>query len=113
MNLPPDIDAICAAQTGAVRTHPFGPNHDVWKVGGKIFAAGDADGISLKCADIDSAQMLIAAGVGIKAPYFHRSWVRLPTHSPPDELTHRITMSYALIFGTLPKRVRAQLEGAT
>ena len=35
-------------------------------------------GVSVKTDSIETAQMLIDAGVGVKAPYFHRSWVNLP-----------------------------------
>ena len=59
---------------------PWGGGHDAWKVGGRMFACLGAasDGVSVKCADAETAQMLIEAGVAERAPYFHRSWVRLP-----------------------------------
>ncbi|PID35166.1 MAG: hypothetical protein CR964_01095 [Rhodobacterales bacterium] len=102
---------ICRAQPGAEWSEPFGPGHDIWKVGGKIFAAIGATtpGVSVKCADIDTAQMLIEAGVGVKAPYFHRSWVNIPFESGADELRHRIERSYDLIRASLPKKVQATL----
>jgi len=53
--------------------------------------------------------MLIAAGIARKAPYFHKSWVKLPACTDPDELRHRIEASYRLIRATLPKGVQAAL----
>jgi hypothetical protein len=32
-----------------------------------------APGVSVKTDSVETAQMLIDAGVGVKAPYFHRS----------------------------------------
>ncbi|WP_424990370.1 MmcQ/YjbR family DNA-binding protein [Fluviibacterium sp. S390] len=74
------VNAICAGCPGAVCSDPWGGGHDAWKVGDKMFAClGAVDpGVSVKCADVETAAMLIDAGVGTRAPYFHKSWVRLP-----------------------------------
>ncbi|MCK8483981.1 MmcQ/YjbR family DNA-binding protein [Aliiroseovarius sp. S2029] len=105
------INKICAALPGAEWSEPFGPGHDVWKVGGKIFAAMGAvtEGVSVKTPDVETASMLIEAGVGSKAPYFHRSWVLLPFDAGQDELTYRIHRSYALIRASLTKKAQAAL----
>ena len=105
------VNKICAALPGADWSEPFGPGHDVWKVGDKIFAAIGAKtpGVSVKTPDIETATMLIEAGVGVKAPYFHRSWVNIPFDTDPEELTHRIRRSYALVRGSLTKKVQAAL----
>jgi predicted DNA-binding protein (MmcQ/YjbR family) len=65
--------------------------------------------VSVKTADIDTAQMLIDAGIGVKAPYFHRSWIHLPLGAEEDELRHRITASYDLIRASLTKKAQAAL----
>ncbi|MGX9350559.1 MmcQ/YjbR family DNA-binding protein [Shimia sp. W99] len=100
------INTICRALPGAQWSEPFGPGHDVWKVGDKIFAAIGAQGtgVSVKTPDTDTAQMLIDAGVGTKAPYFHRSWIHLPLDAETDELAHRIHASYDTIRASLPKK---------
>ena len=51
--------------------------HDAWKVGGKMFACIGAGvpGVPVKTDRIETAGMLIDAGVGARAPYFHRSRV--------------------------------------
>ena len=106
------INLICADFPGAEVSDPWGGGHDAWKVGGKMFACIGAvtPGVSVKCADVDTAEMLVAAGVASRAPYFHRSWVNLPFESPEAELRHRIAESYALVRKSLPKMVQATLD---
>ena len=59
---------------------------------------------------IETAEMLIDAGIGVKAPYFHRSWVNLPWGTSEDELRHRLSASYKLVRTSLSKKVQAQLD---
>lgn len=105
------VNGICAALPGAEHDDPWGGGHDAWKIGGKMFAAmGPAtEGVSVKTRDIETAQMLIDAGVGVKAPYFHRSWINLPFDSDPEELRHRVTASYDIIRSGLTKKLQATL----
>jgi predicted DNA-binding protein (MmcQ/YjbR family) len=105
------INAICQAFPGAEWSDPWDGGHDAWKVGGKMFACIGAvtPGVSVKTDSIETAQMLIEMGVGTKAPYFHRSWIKLPFDAAEDELRHRLTTSYQLIRNTLPKTVQATL----
>ena len=105
------IDAICRPLPGAEVSDPWGGGHDAWKVGGKMFACIGAEirGVSVKTADIGTAQMLIEAGVGIKAPYFHRSWILLPETVPKDELRHRLVTSYDIVRAGLTKKAQASL----
>ncbi|WP_299946694.1 MmcQ/YjbR family DNA-binding protein [uncultured Ruegeria sp.] len=105
------VNTVCATLPGAELSDPWGGGHDAWKVGGKMFACvGTAgDGVSVKTPDIETAQMLIDAGVGAKAPYFHRSWVRLPWSADPEEIQHRLLSSYDIIRTTLTKKVQATL----
>ena len=51
----------------------------------------------------------IDAGIGIKAPYFHASWVLLEWSAGADEIRHRLEQSYDTIRGGLTKKVRASL----
>ena len=104
------VNAICAALPGAEVSEPFGPGIDTWKVGGKIFACrGLRGGVAIKTDGIETAEMLIDAGVGTKAPYFHRSWVLLPEAAEADELAHRIRASYRIVRDALPRKARAAL----
>jgi predicted DNA-binding protein (MmcQ/YjbR family) len=106
------VNAICRTFPGAEVSDPWGGGHDAWKVGGKMFACIGAvmPGVSVKTDSLETAQMLIDAGVGIKAPYFHRSWVNLPWGTPRDELRYRLTASYKLVRSSLTKKVQAELD---
>ncbi len=105
------INSLCRAYPGAEHSDPWGGGHDAWKVGGKMFAViGTAqNGVSVKTADIETAQMLIDVGVGDKPPYLHRSWIRLPLDSDREELEFRIAASYGILRGSLTKKVQATL----
>jgi predicted DNA-binding protein (MmcQ/YjbR family) len=105
------VNAICAGFPGAEVSDPWGGGHDAWKVGGKMFACIGAvlPGVSVKTDGVESAYMRIAAGVAVKAPYFHASWVNLPRGTAEDELRHRLARSYVLVRAGLPRRVQAAL----
>jgi predicted DNA-binding protein (MmcQ/YjbR family) len=108
-----DVDKICAALPGAHWASHHDGGLDAWKVGDKMFVCiGMAgNGVSVKCADVDTAQFLIEIGAAQKAKYFHRSWVRVPfAGKDPHEMTDRIHQSYGLIRASLPKKVQAGLE---
>ena len=106
------VNAICRAFPGAEVSDPWGGGHDAWKVGGKMFALVGAvtPGVSVKTDGVETAEMLIAAGVGVKAPYLHRSWVNLPWGTPEDELGHRLAVSYRLVRAGLTKKEQAGLD---
>ena len=105
------INTICAALPGAENSDPWGGGHDAWKVGGKMFACIGAimPGVSVKTGSTDTAEMLIAAGIAQRAPYFHRSWVNLPFETDPGELRFRLHAAYTLMRGSLTKKAQAQL----
>lgn len=105
------VNRICAALPGAEVSDPWGGGHDAWKVGGKMFACigSEGTGVSVKTADVETAQMLIEAGIGSRAPYFHRSWLHLPLDAPEDELRHRLHSSYDLIRASLTRKAQAAL----
>lgn len=105
------VNSFCATLPGAEVSDPWGGGHDAWKVGGKMFAVTGAvsPGVSVKTPDAETAEMLIAAGIGQKAAYLHRSWIQLPWSTPEDEIRHRLGESYRLIRMALPKRVQAGL----
>ena len=109
------VNSICATLPGAEVSDPWGGGHDAWKVGGKMFACigSVGDGVSVKTPDVETAAMLIDAGVGVKAPYFHRSWIRLPWDCPRDEMEHRLMQSYDLVRASLTKKLQATLPPRT
>ncbi len=105
------VNSLCHTLPGAEVSDPWGGGHDAWKVGGKMFASIGAilPGVSVKTDSIETAQMLIEAGIGIKAPYFHRSWINIPWESGEEELHHRVLTSYRLIRSALPRKIQADL----
>ncbi len=105
------INDICAGLPGAEWSDPWGGGHDAWKVGGKMFACMGAvyPGVSVKTPDVETAAMLIEAGVARKAPYFHRSWVNLPEDVTAEDLRHRILTSYDIMRASLTKKAQAAL----
>ncbi|WP_419906354.1 MmcQ/YjbR family DNA-binding protein [Hoeflea sp.] len=106
------INDICGRLPGAEVSDPWGGGHDAWKVGGKMFACIGAvmPGVSVKTDSIETAQMLIDAGVGVKAPYFHRSWVNLPWETDDDELLYRLHNSYRIVRKSLTKKAQSELD---
>lgn len=105
------MNRICATFPGAEQSDPWGGGHDAWKVGSKMFACIGSlgDGVSVKTPSVETAAMLIEVGVGVKAPYFHRSWIRLPWETPEDELRHRLEQSYDIVRAGLTKKSQATL----
>lgn len=105
------VNAICATFPGAEVSDPWGGGHDAWKIGGKMFACiGTMDlGVAVKTPDVETAQMLIDAGIGERAKYFHRSWVLLPWGTEDGELRHRLETSYDLIRSGLSKKAQVDL----
>ena len=105
------VAAICEPLPGAEVSDPWGGGHDAWKVGGKMFACIGAvqPGVSVKTGGVEQAEMLIEAGIGAKAPYFHRSWILLPEGADPDELRHRVHASYDTVRAGLTKKAQAAL----
>jgi predicted DNA-binding protein (MmcQ/YjbR family) len=105
------VNAICKTFPGAEVSDPWGGGHDAWKVGGKMFASMGAimEGVSIKTDSIETAQMLIEAGVGVKAPYFHRSWINISWDMEAAELQARLAASYRLIRASLSRKLQASL----
>jgi predicted DNA-binding protein (MmcQ/YjbR family) len=104
------VNAHCATLPGAAVSDPWGGGHDAWKIGGKMFAVVGVmdDGVSVKCPDTETAQLLIEMRRAVRAPYFHRSWVRVPWGLvPEDEMRERMTTSYQIIRASLPKKLQA------
>lgn len=66
-------------------------------------------GVSVKTDSVETAEMLIGAGVGARARYFHRSWVHLPDECDAVELRHRILSSYRIIRQSLTRKAQAAL----
>ena len=106
------VNAHCATLPGAEVSDPWGGGHDAWKIGGKMFAVVGVkdDGVSVKCPDIETAQLLIEMGHALRAPYFHRSWVRVPWGAVgEDEICEWLRISYRIIRAGPPKKLQVAL----
>lgn len=110
-----DAVALAASLPGAVLEHPFGPETDVYKVAGRIFALAPEShrSVSLKC-DPDIALDLRAKHGGI-TPGYHlnkRHWntVVLDGSVPDDLVAWMIEHSYDLVLDKLPARTREALR---
>lgn len=113
-----DVQARLAGFAAAEPGYPFGPDAQVWKVGGKIFAiVGEDSGtlqISLKC-DPELALDLRDEFPDHVGPGYHlnkRHWNTVAVDGLPDvELTDWIGHSYDLVVASLLVRVRRDLFG--
>ena len=106
----------CLAQTGAVEDFPFGPEHSVFKVAGKMFALSALERtpleVSVKC-EPELAEALRRSYRAIR-PGYHlnkRHWNTITLDgSLSDQLVcDLVEDSYDLVVSALPKRLRQQL----
>lgn len=106
------VGKVCRTLPGVTLDHPFGNDHDAWKVGGKMFAiVGTAGGLSFKVSDI-AWEVLTEAGRARPAPYLARAkWVHLddPADWPDDELAEHLAIAHGLIAAKLTRKARAAL----
>ncbi|MEA2177426.1 MAG: hypothetical protein QOF29_3847 [bacterium] len=107
----------CLAQAGAIEDFPFGPEHSVFKVGGKMFALSTLDRtpleVSVKC-EPELAIQLRESYDAIR-PGYHlnkRHWNTITLDgSLSDQLARDlIEDSYDLVASALPRRTREQLR---
>ncbi len=103
----------------ATQENPFGPQVDVYKVAGKVFAilGGDPEApeVSLKC---DPALALeLRAEFSAVTPGYHLNkdhWntVRLDGTVPDEVLDEMVEHSYDRVVAGLTRAIRTRLEGA-
>lgn len=110
---PKQVEAAALALPGAEVTYPWGGDHPVYKVGGKMFAAmgaGKAPALSFKVGDVAFEMLIEREGV-IPAPYLARAkWVQLTTLKVMDsaEIRERLGEAHRIIVEKLPKKLRPQ-----
>jgi predicted DNA-binding protein (MmcQ/YjbR family) len=111
-----ELSEFASQLPGAVEEQPFGPDVDVMKVGGKIFAiltpGAVPEAISLKC-DPDLALDLRARYDAV-IPGYHlnkRLWntVHLDGSIPDDEVREMLHHSYEQVVAGLSQSVRSSL----
>lgn len=106
------VGRVCMALPGVTLEHPFGDDHDAWKVGGKMFAIiGGMGGLSFKVSDI-AFEVLTESGRARPAPYLARAkWVHLedPADWPDDELAEHLAIAHSNVAAKLTRKARAAL----
>ena len=113
-----DLREYCLAMPGVTEGLPFNDTALVFKVYGKIFALLDlsevARGISLKC-DPDRAVQLRGTYSEIQGGYHlnkeHWNTIKLGGKVPDDLMKEMVVDSYNLIYSSLPKKKREEIEG--
>lgn len=106
------IGKVCLALPGTALDHPFGDDHDCYKVGGKMFVmVGSEGGVSFKVSEI-AYEVLTETGKAQPAPYLARAkWVNLPDPDAWDdeELAEHFAIAHGIVAAKLTKKVRAEL----
>ena len=110
------ISDFVAGLRGAVEEQPFGPDVDVFKVGGKIFAilspTVEPGAISLKCdpdRSLELREHYAAVTPGYHLNKRHWNTVVLDGTVPDDVLDELIRHSHGLVVASLSAAQRALL----
>lgn len=106
------VSKVCLALPGATQDHPFGDDHDAYRVGGKMFViVSDSGGVSFKVSDI-AYEVLTESGHARPAPYLARAkWVNLETFDawPDDEMAEHFVIAHGIVAAKLTRKQRAAL----
>jgi predicted DNA-binding protein (MmcQ/YjbR family) len=106
------VGKVCLALPAATLDHPFGDDHDAYKVGGKMFCmVGGSGSISFKVSDI-AYEVLTESGQARPAPYMARNkWVNLAQIDDwaDDDLAEHLAIAHGIVAAKLTKKVRAAL----
>jgi predicted DNA-binding protein (MmcQ/YjbR family) len=101
----------CLAYPGAVEDFPFGPEHSVFKVGGKMFALSSLDRtpleVSVKCEPelaVDLRDSYDAIRPGYHLNKRHWNTITLDDSLPDQLVRDLIEDSYDLVVDALPRR---------
>jgi len=113
------LRAWCLEQPGAFEDFPFGPEHAVFKVAGKMFALSALERTPLQVSVKCEPELAVALRSSYAAvhPGYHlnkRHWNTITLDgSLPDQLVRdMVEDSYDLVVSALPRRVREQLGWA-
>lgn len=108
------IIEYCLGKHGAVKEYPFGPEPEVFKVGGKMFAflyegTEEACRINLKCDPVIAVNLreqLEAVKPGYHMNKKHWNTVIVDGSLSLDEIYDMIDHSYSLVVAKLPRSQR-------
>ncbi|MGH2947170.1 MAG: MmcQ/YjbR family DNA-binding protein [Solirubrobacteraceae bacterium] len=106
----------CLQHAGAIEEFPFGPEHSVFKVAGKMFALSALERapleVSVKCEPELAAQLrhtYLAIRPGYHLNKRHWNTITLDGSLPDQLARDLIEDSYDLVVSALPKCLRQQL----
>ena len=103
---------------GAVEERPFGPDVQVFKVGGRMFASTHENGdtVNLKC-DPTWARALRSDHPAVTPGYHmnkqHWNTIRLDGSLPSDLVLQMLEHSYTLVVDSLPRAQRESLRSSS
>jgi predicted DNA-binding protein (MmcQ/YjbR family) len=108
-----ELRRCCLAHAGAFEDFPFGPEHSVFKVGGKMFALSSLDRtpleVSVKCEPelaVDLRDSYDAIRPGYHLNKRHWNTITLDDSLPDHLVRDLIEDSYDLVANALPKARR-------
>jgi predicted DNA-binding protein (MmcQ/YjbR family) len=106
------VKRVRLALKGVTLDHPWGDDHDVYKVCGQdVRDDRQHGGLSMKVSDI-AFEVLTDSGRARPAPYIPRAkWVHLdnPNDWPKDELVAQLRAAHSLVVARLTKKIRPKL----
>ena len=109
--MPAALDKFCRSLPGATMSIQWG-DHQVYKVGGKMFAVLSGRGtVSFKANDV-AFEMLVETGVARPSPYMARAkWLFVDDvkQFPAGELRGYIAQSHALVAKKLTRKAQRKL----
>lgn len=107
------VGRICLALPAVTTDHAFGDDHDVYRVGGKMFSmVGAMGGLSFKASDI-AYEVLTETGRARPASYMARAkWVHLddPRDWPEADLADHLASAHSMVAAKLTRKARAGLR---
>jgi predicted DNA-binding protein (MmcQ/YjbR family) len=113
------LRAWCLHQPGAIEDFPFGPEHSVFKVSGKMFALSALERMPLEVSVKCEPELAVALRNSYRAirPGYHLNKRHWNTITLDGSLSDRLVCdlvedSYDLVVSALPARVRDQLGWA-
>ena len=104
-----EIEAIAMALPATTKVVQWG-DHDVFKVGGKVFAISGDTGVSFKVTEIGFL-VLTDSGTGAQAPYLAKGqWVAVERDAvEAEDLQGWLATAHSLIAAKLTRKARAEL----
>lgn len=104
-----EIEAMAMALPAVTKVVQWG-DHDVYKVGGKVFAIAGAESMSFKVSEIGFL-VLTENGPGRQAPYLAKGqWVSLDlADTDPADAADWLANAHSLIAAKLTRKARAEL----